>query len=237
MSDRVPKFQPCAPGDEGYRVRVLQELLVLANLGVKCDGQYGPATVAAVKAFQKREMRVTLEPTGVVDQPTFDALAFPFTQMERPMPDVLTTYESRLGEMLPRVSAWPIRELGNNTGPWTRYWMNGEENLAWCAGFATGVVKMAGAAVPYYWNCNDIYKWAADDRLPATPTYGDLFLVPRGDGTFRHVGIVAEVFDGGVIQTVEGNSNDDGSAEGNRVVSLFRNYKASGLVFVNVRRA
>lgn len=61
------------PGDTGSEVTVLQR--ALASLGFSTgpiDGQYGPATVAAVKRFQRS---VKLTPDGIAGRATLTALA------------------------------------------------------------------------------------------------------------------------------------------------------------------
>jgi hypothetical protein len=64
---------PLKPGDSGDQVKVLQR--ALEKLGYspgKIDGDYGPSTTAAVKAFQKAN---GLDADGVVGPKTREALA------------------------------------------------------------------------------------------------------------------------------------------------------------------
>jgi hypothetical protein len=69
--------------------------------------------------------------------------------------------------------------------------------------------------------------------LTEVPSPGALFLVPHADGNgYAHTGVVAAVPAPGVLRTVEGNSNDSGSANGDRVVERFRPVK--GLMFVRL---
>ena len=59
-----------------------------------------------------------------------------------------------------------------------------------------------------------------------------LFLLPHSTGIgYQHTGIVAEVC-GEAIRTIEGNSNDDGSANGERVVQRYRS--SAGLMYVRL---
>lgn len=58
-------------GSRGARVRELQQLLRRAGYAITIDGDFGPATKTAVKAFQKANM---LQVDGVVGPKTFDML-------------------------------------------------------------------------------------------------------------------------------------------------------------------
>ena len=61
------------PGDTGAQVKVLQRALASLSFSTgKIDGQYGPATIAAVKRFQ-RSARLTAD--GIVGPATLTALA------------------------------------------------------------------------------------------------------------------------------------------------------------------
>lgn len=59
----VKLFKPFKLGAKGPSVKAVQE-----GLGLKADGQFGPATEKAVKAFQTKEK---LKVTGIVDEETF----------------------------------------------------------------------------------------------------------------------------------------------------------------------
>jgi hypothetical protein len=107
----------------------------------------------------------------------------------------------------------------------------------WCAAFVSHHVKKGASDVrsrlpedfQLAWvmtaNCNDIYHWGLFHRnmLLSRPLVGSIFLVRRSNGTFKHCGIVVSIgADGRSIETVEGNSNDDGSSEGIGVFNLRR---------------
>lgn len=89
----------------------------------------------------------------------------------------------------------------------------------WCALFATWVWERAGVPVPRYSLVGNIYRWAARHTrvLPAKdkPAPGDLVLYgtgPQNAATSPHVGVVAQVWPDGEIDTVEG---DAGPGPGN----------------------
>jgi len=57
--------------------------------------------------------------------------------------------------------------------------------------------------------------------LTDSPEPGDIGLVPGGATGHRHV-LMVERVEGGTVHTIEGNSNDEGSAEGHEVCRLER---------------
>ena len=59
----VKVFKPFKIGAKGPSVQKVQE-----GLGINADGQFGPGTEAAVKAFQKKE---SLPINGIVDEETY----------------------------------------------------------------------------------------------------------------------------------------------------------------------
>ncbi len=59
-------------GASGQDVQVIQQDLTAAGFPVGVDGQYGPATMQAVAAFQQSK---SLPATGTIDLDTFNALA------------------------------------------------------------------------------------------------------------------------------------------------------------------
>lgn len=53
------------------------------------------------------------------------------------------------------------------------------------------------------------------DKLSEFPATGSIFVLPNEEGVFHHAGIVTEVDEElGVIKTIEGNTNLNGSANG-----------------------
>ena len=67
------------PGDQGTDVAEIQGQLVDLGYDVMADGDYGPATVDAIKQFQQSQ---GINPNGLVDQTTYEAL------LGRAMPEV-----------------------------------------------------------------------------------------------------------------------------------------------------
>jgi hypothetical protein len=83
----------------------------------------------------------------------------------------------------------------------------------WCVLFATWVWERAGIPIPRYPFAGDVYHWAArHTRVAASmvkPEPGDLVLYgtgPQNPTTAPHVGVVAQVWPDGEIDTIEGDA-------------------------------
>jgi hypothetical protein len=137
-------------------------------------------------------------------------------------------------------------ELGYREGPgndnkFGRYFKaNGS---AWCAQFVSWCAEEAGATrdtmFPETAWCPDLVAWGRrtnrivrdpvkGDRS-GTPAPGDIMLLQRvksdplySSSGAKHVGLVEKSLPGGRIQTIEGNTSDNGSAQGNGVYRLIR---------------
>ncbi|MFI9240806.1 peptidoglycan-binding protein [Streptomyces sp. NPDC053079] len=93
-------------------------------------------------------------------------------------------------------------------------WAQGEP---WCSTFVTWCFQEAGAAdlVPVTASCAEGVEWFQDqDRYTDYPVIGGVVYFSPGGGS--HTGIVIAYTDD-EITTVEGNTNDDGSSEGDGV--------------------
>jgi peptidoglycan hydrolase-like protein with peptidoglycan-binding domain len=75
MSDQQLQ-KPLKRGDKQGQVKLIQEWLSLHGHHVAIDGDFGPATEAAVKEFQAKS---GVGMTGVVDAGTFGRLVAPMT--------------------------------------------------------------------------------------------------------------------------------------------------------------
>jgi len=122
--------------DQGPKVKLIQEWLSLHGLNLALDGDFGPATDAAVKQFQTAS---GLSVDGVVGPLTFAKLIQPMTDALKP----IAAANQSPGQMVvlyaqQHLQSAPREVGGNNRGPWVRLYMNGFEGDAakWCAGFA-----------------------------------------------------------------------------------------------------
>jgi hypothetical protein len=120
-----------------------------------------------------------------------------------------------------------VRELtGKNDGPRVEEYLAScgrKKGDAWCAAFVTWVFKQAGIkAVVSGWSpswfpsSNTIYTRGAKNNK--TPEKADVFgIYFQNLGRIAHVGFVDDWEEGSFCITVEGNTNDEGSREGDGV--------------------
>ena len=140
-----------------------------------------------------------------------------FVQIARA--DVVSVAQSQIG----------LGEIGgNNKGVYVRQYLNGRENLPWCAGFISYCFKKAGLNLPYTLRARDFIKLGKVVRNPQT---GDLIIFSRQGG--GHIGIIEKV-QGDTITTIEGNKGKYPSKV-KRVVYK-RNHIKNFLGFVRLAR-
>ena len=238
-----------ASGAKGTRARLAQEWLSLHGFHVTIDGQFGPASAAATRAFQQKKRRPV---TGVVDRATFEALVAPMTAALAPLsPPANATLGRMVVAYARQHLAQHPREIGGqNMGPWVRLYMDGNQGPAWpwCAGFASFVMKQASATVSRplpiktSYSCDLLAAYATgagcfcegDARLVPTKAVkpGALFLNRRVAGDWEHVGIVVSA-EPDVFHSIEGNTNDAGDREGYEVCQRVRGYKNKDFVLLD----
>ena len=243
--ERLTIDQPIKPGTKGKMARIVQEWLGLNGFNVVIDGEYGPATVAAVREFQQH---ARLPATGTVDPPTYARLVAP---MQAALKPIKPAADAKLGDIVVAYAKQHLaqhpREIGGqNRGPWVRLYTKGNEgpDWPWCAGFATFVLRQAcethgcempvGSTVSCDLLAADAQRAgcfakgvATADRAKVKP--GALFLNRRTAGDWVHTGIVVST-EGDVFHTIEGNTNDAGDREGYEVCARVRGYKDKDFV-------
>src|SRR5690606_29533417 len=101
------------------------------------------------------------------------------------------------------------------------------KGYAWCMAFAYYCYKEAskklGVNNPLYKTAGVLMQWHKSIPFRSSvPQPGCLFIMDHGGGK-GHTGFVEKVLPGGKIQTIEGNTNDDGSREGYEVCRRVRN--------------
>ena len=127
MSD-LELQRPCRRGDKQGQVHLIQEWLCLQGWHVKIDGDFGPATEAAVKEFQTQRQ---LPASGVVDGATFDRLVAsmraalaPLAPQGRSLGQLVVAYAQQHLQQHPREIG------GQNKGPWVDYiWMDTRDGM------------------------------------------------------------------------------------------------------------
>lgn len=109
----------------------------------------------------------------------------------------------------------------------------GHGGQPWCVAFAAWCLetacKLHGIKVPIDANLSssDLYRKAEKAgriKQPGAARAGDLFVLKGGPTGFKHTGLVAgKLLANGKLPTIEGNTNDAGSAEGDGVYKKERN--------------
>lgn len=217
------------------------------------DGDFGPATEKAVLNFQKF---TNLPQTGSIDQTQFDLLSLP---LKKAFEDSITG--NNLRELVLNVAKNHLKnhpfELviykQNNTGPWVRSYMYGNEGEKWfwCMGFVQSILDQAASIqgknfktlMPLTYSCDTVGTIGIQKKLltrfqvaranPALIKPGDVFLMQKSPNDWYHTGIVTAI-QGDVIETIEGNTNTDGSHNGNAVMNRIRNFKQTKIDFFSI---
>lgn len=113
----------------------------------------------------------------------------------------------------------------------------------WCVAFCDFVVEKSyeilGLVSPINLgvSSSDLYRRAkADGRIIPTEKAesGDVMLLKGGPTGWKHAGIVVQRLSNGHLVTIEGNTNDAGSAEGDGVYRKVRDPKKTALAIVSV---
>lgn len=224
-----------------------------AGTATGIDGDFGPATEQAVINFQKAK---GLPQNGIVDYALFDVLVTPMRNaFENPISgnnlrELVVNTAKNHAQNNPYELV--IRNQ-SNTGPWVRAYMDGNEGTSWywCMGFAQMIIDQAASLqgknfknlMPLSYSCDTIGTTGLQKKIltryqtarsnPSLIKPGDLFLLQKSTYDWYHTGIVINVH-GDVIETIEGNTNSDGSSNGNAVLNKIRNFKQSKIDFFSI---
>ncbi|MEI7897695.1 MAG: peptidoglycan-binding domain-containing protein [bacterium] len=219
-----------------------------SGLSTGIDGDFGPATEKAVKNYQ---ISKKLPATGIVDPILFEKLCEPLkTAFENPLKGG-GLRELILNAARQHLASKPF-ELNikgqSNSGPWVRSYMDGNEgeDWYWCMGFVQTIIDQAAsslgktfkALMPLTYSCDTVgttginkgilYRYSKVRKDPSIVKPGDIFLVQKTEYDWTHTGIIINIEEG-LFETIEGNTNDDGSSNGNRVCRRNRNFMQSKL--------
>ena len=231
---------PAQSGQNNDSVKKIQEWLTYHQFATGIDSDFGAATLKAVQKFQADR---SLPQTGVVTETEWGLLTAPMQAALRE----IAAGSMTLGELTVAYSGQhlqqhPIELGGENRGPWVRLYCGGKDGVdyKWCAGFATFLVEQAaktlGVASPIAktLGCNDLARDArAKKRLtkPGQPSFkrvgpGSYFLLSDSDNldNFFHCGLVKELGKD-TFDTIEGNTNHDGSSNGYEAINRTRTYR------------
>lgn len=212
------------PGTQGEIVSAIQQQLNVKGFGpLKIDGDYGQHTTADIQAFQAANH---LSVDGVTGKDTWDAL-FGIVLPSLGIADVaLQVITSQLGQNeVPH---------GSNSGPMVNEYLKSvglAPGYAWCQslvywsynqassklGIPNPVIRTAGVMDCWARTAADRKINAADAIAnPSLIKPGYQMILDHGKGT-GHTGLVESV-NGLSMVTIEGNSNTDGSRDGEMVV-------------------
>lgn len=241
-------------GAHGAEVRRVQTWLTLRGFDVEPDGDFGPATEAAVRAFQTSDpgRPWPLTGRGRVDEETWKLLTSPLYDAIHAgqIASGMSSLQERILFIARRhLDAQPREVGGPNRGPWVRLYMDGNEgsDWPWCCGFVTYVLGQAlgTASLVHRWrtfSCDELAMrgmgrqqgsdfiagrrggGARGDFARVGP--GDIFLIRRGGQYWVHTGIVTKV-EGEAFHTIEGNTNKEGSREGTEARARVRAFSAA----------
>lgn len=239
-------------GKRGKAVRRIQEWLNLHEMGLDIDGDFGRITERKIKQFQEAH---GITPSGIVEAETFQELVAPLRRVLQPITPADT------GDSLSNlVAAYALAHLqehpretgGQNRGPWVRLYMKGNEGpqWAWCAGFVSFLMAQAAETlqsslpIPGSFSCDTLAaqgqsagRFIKESALAdGTTSVSDLpaaslFLVRRTNTDWTHTGIVTH-FHEDCFDTIEGNTNDDGSREGYEVCARTRGYGGKDFIML-----
>ena len=231
-------------GDRGNKVKLIQEWLCLHGFHLTIDKTFGPATDRAVKEFQKTKR---LKQDGVVGPQTFGRLIQPMTTVLKNIAADGKSQSQLVVAYAEQHLAQHPREIGGqNMGPWVRFYMKGHEGAIypWCAGFVSYILKQASdtlskpLSLRTSFSCDVLAGNAKrkgiflaesqlnnDDQIEP----GYIFLQRKTALDWVHTGIVIAAAND-YFQTIEGNTNDEGSREGYEVCKRFRGYKKKDFI-------
>ena len=131
-----------------------------------------------------------------------------------------------------------VKEIRNtNRGKTVRLYQDatdhGGTGWPWCAAFVSWCLRQAAKKLGletfdfiYSASCDLMLFWARTLGIAnRKPRRGDVFLCMASKNDATHTGLVAEVLGGTKFKTVEGNTNNDGSANGDGVYVRERDYE------------
>lgn len=217
-------------GSTGAAVREVQEILagrgyVVGKNGV--DGEFGEQTKRAVESFQ-RSNKIKVD--GEVGQDTMRLLKIASGKAEMEPTPVQAS-----SELITEVLKIAAKQVGVQENP--RNSNRGKKveaylasiglggGYAWCMAFVYWCTKEAAKTLettnPLFKTGGVLYQWNQRKKLQVTrPKVGDIFIMQFKGGA-GHTGFVTKV-EGKYIHTIEGNTNNAGSREGDGVYRRVR---------------
>jgi uncharacterized protein (TIGR02594 family) len=117
-----------------------------------------------------------------------------------------------------------VREVGTNKGPRVEEYLGSvglKGGFAWCSAFVYwcfSQTREPGKDIECPRTAGALAMWekAESHQRRLTPTIGSVFVLAKGKG-LGHVGIVEQIHEDGRVTSIEGNTNAEGSREGDCV--------------------
>lgn len=220
------------------------------------DGDFGSATEKAIKNYQA-SLGITQD--GVVTRELFQVLSNDLKvafSTHIPGSNLRELIVNAAGIHLKSNPRELIIKRESNSGPWVRAYMDGNEgsDWLWCMGFVQTILDCACSQIGQRFT--DIIKrsFSCDTVATAakikgnfvsynsvrTGAYlvqpGDIFLLQSKNNSidWTHTGIIIKTTDSEVFETIEGNTNADGSENGYAVLRRTRNFMQSKLDIIRI---
>lgn len=264
--DKVPRYirnEINAPsrivtqGTRNTTVQRIQEWLNYHQCRTIIDNDYGPATTACVKEFQRIQ---GLPVNGKVNARTWNALVTPLKSALEAPPKIgsLSTTTGVRAVADQHVDQHPFEIGGPNEGPWVRLYCEGHDGnaWAWCAGFVSLIMHQTyfyqgnKAPIKGSVSCDSLAAQAKEAGLfisgrsiarGETPlsALGNccIFLRRRTSTDWNHAGIALDATGPAnaiVFSTIEGNTNSEGSREGYEACRRTRGLGSGNYDFVTL---
>jgi len=219
-----------------------------AGTATGIDGDFGAATEKALINYQRAN---GLRQTGICDQALFEKLskqiADAFTTIV-PGNDLRTLIVNVANQHLNSAPFELVINGQSNCGPWVRAYMDGLEGTPqfWCMGFVQTIIDQACSQLnkdfrilmPVSFSCDTIgttglhkgllSRFSVVRNNPQLVKPGDIFLLQKTPNDWVHTGLITAVQEE-TFNTIEGNTNTDGSSNGNGVYKRVRNFRQSKL--------
>ncbi|MDF1697904.1 MAG: peptidoglycan-binding domain-containing protein [Saprospiraceae bacterium] len=253
------------PNNTISEVKKIQSWLTLyeynhpaSGTGTNVDGDFGPATKAAVKRYQNA---IGKSPSGIVSKALFKTMVNPL-EFAFLTPGSGGSLRDKIcsiamNHMVQRPKEISKGDLGN-FGPWVRSYMNGRDGdvFWWCMGFVQTIIDQALSEygidfttyLPKSELCDFVGEWARHPSRrylitneewknnPALVNKGDIFLErsARANKIWKHTGIIMNLNEE-ICQTIEGNTNEEGVPNGDGVYYKNRNYHNTKLDIISIQ--
>ncbi len=221
---------------------------VNAGTATGIDGDFGPATEKAVLNFQKVK---GLPQSGIVNQACFDVLCEPMKNAFEGNIAGSGLRQLIINTANNHLKNHPFElviENQSNCGPWVRAYMDNHEGTSWfwCMGFVQAIIDQAASLqgknfktlMPLTYSCDTVgttglqkgllNRYTAVRNNPSLVKPGDIFLLQKTPNDWIHTGIIISIGND-IFETIEGNTNDGGSSNGNAVLKRVRNFRTSKL--------